>query len=163
MLVQRARDNLSAVAFCNLVGGQDELVFDGHSVVIDHEGTVLARAPQFAEALTLCTVDLQARPPRGCATRACARRCASALPEVRHAGHARAHARASRARSGGDVAPLLEPEAEVYAALVPRRARLRAPRTASSTSCSASRAGSTPRSSLLIAVDALGADRVTAS
>src|SRR5919206_409849 len=60
MLVQRARDNLCAVAFCNAVGGQDELVFDGHSVVIDHDGEVIARAPQFAEALTLCTVDLQA-------------------------------------------------------------------------------------------------------
>src|SRR5918993_1458637 len=52
MLIQRARDNLCAVAFCNLVGGQDELVFDGHSVVVDHEGQVIARAPQFAEALT---------------------------------------------------------------------------------------------------------------
>jgi NAD+ synthase (glutamine-hydrolysing) len=60
MLIQRARDNLCAFAFCNLVGGQDELVFDGQSVVIDHEGTVLARAPQFAEALTVVTVDLQA-------------------------------------------------------------------------------------------------------
>ncbi len=39
MLIQRARDNLAAVAFCALVGGQDELVFDGHSLVIDHEGT----------------------------------------------------------------------------------------------------------------------------
>ena len=39
MLIQRARDNLCAVAFCNLVGGQDELVFDGHSLVLDHEGT----------------------------------------------------------------------------------------------------------------------------
>ena len=60
MLIQRARDNLSAVAFCNLVGGQDELVFDGHSLLIDHEGTVLARSPQFAEALTVANVDLQA-------------------------------------------------------------------------------------------------------
>ena len=33
MLAQRARDNLCAVAFCSLVGGQDELVFDGHSLV----------------------------------------------------------------------------------------------------------------------------------
>src|SRR5437588_3066529 len=57
MLVQRARDNLAIVAFCNLVGGQDELVFDGHSVVIDQAGSVLARAPQFEESLTLCTVD----------------------------------------------------------------------------------------------------------
>ncbi|MFL5904520.1 MAG: nitrilase-related carbon-nitrogen hydrolase, partial [Solirubrobacteraceae bacterium] len=35
MIVQRARDSLAAVAFCNLVGGQDELVFDGHSLVVD--------------------------------------------------------------------------------------------------------------------------------
>ena len=80
MLVQRARDNLSAVAFCNLVGGQDELVFDGHSVVIDHEGTVLARAPQFAEALTLCTVDLQAAATARLRDTRLARRCAAPCP-----------------------------------------------------------------------------------
>ena len=57
MLAQRARDNLCAVAFCNQVGGQDELVFDGHSVVVDHEGRVLARAPQFEEALLIADVD----------------------------------------------------------------------------------------------------------
>src|ERR1700722_1749337 len=57
MLIQRARDNLAVVAFCALVGGQDELVFDGHSVVIDHEGTVIARAAQFAEQLLLVSVD----------------------------------------------------------------------------------------------------------
>ena len=57
MLIQRARDNVAAVAFCNLVGGQDELVFDGHSLVIDHEGTVLARGKQFAEELVVATID----------------------------------------------------------------------------------------------------------
>lgn len=57
MLQQRARDELTAVAFCGLVGGQDELVFDGHSLVVDHEGTVLARAPQFEEALLVAEVD----------------------------------------------------------------------------------------------------------
>ncbi len=57
MLQQRARDELAAVAFCGLVGGQDELVFDGHSLLIDHEGTVLARAPQFQEALLVAEVD----------------------------------------------------------------------------------------------------------
>lgn len=57
MLVQRARDAIAAVAFCAMVGGQDELIFDGRSAVIDHEGTVLARAPQFEEALLLATVD----------------------------------------------------------------------------------------------------------
>jgi NAD+ synthase (glutamine-hydrolysing) len=57
MLVQRARDNVAMVAFCNLVGGQDELVFDGYSLVIDHEGEVLARGKQFAEELILATID----------------------------------------------------------------------------------------------------------
>src|SRR6266568_1364268 len=45
MLVTRARDNSCFVAFCNAVGAQDELIFDGHSCVIDDEGTVIARAP----------------------------------------------------------------------------------------------------------------------
>src|ERR687895_826486 len=57
MLVQRARDNVAAVLFCNTVGGQDELVFDGHSLAIDQDGEILARAPQFEEALTFLTVD----------------------------------------------------------------------------------------------------------
>jgi NAD+ synthase (glutamine-hydrolysing) len=57
MFVTRARDNSSFVAFCNTVGGQDELIFDGHSCVIDDEGTVLARAPGFEE--TLLVVDIE--------------------------------------------------------------------------------------------------------
>jgi len=57
MLVTRARDNVCFLAFCNAVGGQDELVFDGHSVVIDDEGRILARAPGFEEALLVVDVD----------------------------------------------------------------------------------------------------------
>src|SRR5512132_991495 len=57
MFVTRARDNSCFVAFCNSVGGQDELVFDGHSVVIDDEGTILARAPGFEEALLVVDVE----------------------------------------------------------------------------------------------------------
>ncbi|MGZ8633077.1 MAG: nitrilase-related carbon-nitrogen hydrolase, partial [Solirubrobacteraceae bacterium] len=60
MIAQRARDNLAAVAFCALVGGQDELVFDGHSFVVDHDGNVIARAAQFAEELLVCDVDVEA-------------------------------------------------------------------------------------------------------
>jgi NAD+ synthase (glutamine-hydrolysing) len=59
MFVTRARDNSSFIAFCNSVGGQDELVFDGHSVVIDDEGTILARAPGFEEALLVVDVEPQ--------------------------------------------------------------------------------------------------------
>jgi len=59
MFAQRARENLACVAFCALVGGQDELVFDGHSCVIDHTGKTIARAAQFAEEMLLCDVDLE--------------------------------------------------------------------------------------------------------
>ena len=57
MLATRARDNVCYVAFVNAVGGQDELIFDGHSVVLDDEGQVVARAPGFEEALLIVDVD----------------------------------------------------------------------------------------------------------
>src|SRR5436190_2112201 len=57
MLRVRARDNTCFVAFCNAVGGQDELIFDGHSVVIDDEGELVARAPGFEEALLVVDLD----------------------------------------------------------------------------------------------------------
>jgi NAD+ synthase (glutamine-hydrolysing) len=117
MLAQRARDNIAAVAFCNIVGAQDDLVFDGHSVLLNHEGEVLARAPQFEEALVVATVDLQAaltarlrdtrlRPP-----------AQTVLPEIRHAGRLERPAHPVVEHAEGTIAELLEPEAEVYAAL----------------------------------------------
>jgi NAD+ synthase (glutamine-hydrolysing) len=57
MLATRARHNVCYVAFVNAVGGQDELVFDGHSVVLDDDGRVLARAPGFEEALLVVDVE----------------------------------------------------------------------------------------------------------
>jgi NAD+ synthase (glutamine-hydrolysing) len=57
MLRVRARDNTCFVVFCNAVGGQDELIFDGHSVVIDDEGELVARAPGFEEALLVVDLD----------------------------------------------------------------------------------------------------------
>jgi NAD+ synthase (glutamine-hydrolysing) len=57
MLRVRASDNSCFVALCNAVGGQDELIFDGHSVVLDDEGAVLARAAGFEEELLVVDVD----------------------------------------------------------------------------------------------------------
>jgi NAD+ synthase (glutamine-hydrolysing) len=57
MLRVRARDNASFVALCNAVGAQDELIFDGHSVVIDDDGEVIARAPGFEETLLVVDID----------------------------------------------------------------------------------------------------------
>src|SRR4029079_5562746 len=57
MLVTRARDTSAYFAFCNPVGGQDELIFDGHSVVLDDAGEVIARATGFAEELVVVDID----------------------------------------------------------------------------------------------------------
>jgi NAD+ synthase (glutamine-hydrolysing) len=122
MLVQRAIDNLAAVVFVNTVGGQDELVFDGHSVAVDQDGRILARCPQFEESLTLCTID-----PREVSS--------ARLRDTRHRANVRRQRRATPVAEppavhladlevagggevvGGAIADLLDPEAEVYAAL----------------------------------------------
>jgi NAD+ synthase (glutamine-hydrolysing) len=57
MFATRARDNSCLVAFCNAVGGQDELIFDGHSLVLDEEGNLLARAPGFEEAMLIVDIE----------------------------------------------------------------------------------------------------------
>jgi len=59
MLSTRANDNLAVVAYVNLVGGQDELVFDGASLVLDESGKVLARGKQFEEDLLVVDVDVE--------------------------------------------------------------------------------------------------------
>ncbi|MCS7254328.1 MAG: NAD+ synthase [Armatimonadota bacterium] len=58
MLGVRANDNSAAVAYVNLVGGQDELVFDGASLVVNEQGEVIARAKQFEEDFLIADVDL---------------------------------------------------------------------------------------------------------
>jgi NAD+ synthase (glutamine-hydrolysing) len=58
MFGRRAREDRAAFAFCGLVGGQDELVFDGHSFVLDRNGALIARAGQFTEELLVCELDL---------------------------------------------------------------------------------------------------------
>jgi len=58
MLAERAAETGAAFALCNLVGGQDELVFDGHSLVVSPAGEVLARGAQFEEDLVLCELEL---------------------------------------------------------------------------------------------------------
>ena len=60
MIATRAMDARAYVAWVNLVGGQDELVFDGNSLVVGPEGEVLAHAPSFEEALLVCDLDIGA-------------------------------------------------------------------------------------------------------
>jgi NAD+ synthase (glutamine-hydrolysing) len=110
MFVTRARDNSCFVAFCNTIGGQDELIFDGHSVVIDDEGTVLARAPGFEEALL--TVDVEpkeviGRRLRDVRRRALAREREEIPPvDIVHVGSAGPSSNGSKAT--GDVVPFVD-------------------------------------------------------
>jgi NAD+ synthase (glutamine-hydrolysing) len=112
MLATRAADASVPVFYVNLVGGQDELVFDGASMLFDENGRLVARARQFEEDLLV--VDVDVRPafrrrlldPRG-------RSRASALPEV-----AISEARLSEHHAQARVEPLLPPVREVYEALV---------------------------------------------
>jgi NAD+ synthase (glutamine-hydrolysing) len=112
MLATRAADASVPVLYVNLVGGQDELVFDGASMLFDESGRLVARARQFDEDLLV--VDVDVRPafrrrlldPRG-------RSRTSALPEV-----AVSDARLTEHREEPRVEPLLPPVQEVYQALV---------------------------------------------
>jgi NAD+ synthase (glutamine-hydrolysing) len=58
LVQRRAREAGAALAYCNLVGGQDELVFDGDSILVSASGDVLARGPQFEEALIIADLEL---------------------------------------------------------------------------------------------------------
>jgi NAD+ synthase (glutamine-hydrolysing) len=181
MLVQRAVDNLAAVVFVNTIGGQDELVFDGHSLAIDQDGRVLARCAQFEECLTVCTID-----PREVAS--------ARLRDTRHRVNVRRQRRASQIAEppavhlaslevaggasapglsrgqavgegsadtvGGSVAALLDPDAEVYAAL---RTGLRdyVEKNRFERVVLALSGGIDSALVAMIATDALGPDRVT--
>ncbi|HXY45061.1 MAG TPA: NAD+ synthase [Acidimicrobiales bacterium] len=59
MLATRAADASAVLAYVNVVGGQDELVFDGGSMIFDHDGTLLAAAPQFEEAVLVADIELR--------------------------------------------------------------------------------------------------------
>ncbi|WP_026411750.1 NAD+ synthase [Actinomadura oligospora] len=63
LCARRAREAGCALAYVNMVGGQDELVFDGDSVVVGADGALLARAPQFTEHLLVSDLDLPAADP----------------------------------------------------------------------------------------------------
>jgi len=113
MLATRAADASCALIYVNLLGGQDELVFDGASLLLDADGRVLGRAPQFEPADLIADVDI--RPvfrkrlldPRG-------RAMAPPLPEVLVSAKPRANADIA---TPSLVAPL-DAVREVYEALV---------------------------------------------
>jgi NAD+ synthase (glutamine-hydrolysing) len=63
LCVRRAREAGATLAYVNMMGGQDELVFDGDSIIVDAAGRLLARGPQFEEALVVADLNLPAAGP----------------------------------------------------------------------------------------------------
>ncbi|MCU1463107.1 MAG: synthetase [Acidimicrobiales bacterium] len=113
MLATRASDASCVLVYVNQVGGQDELVFDGASMVFDADGELLARSQQFVEDVMIVDVDVlpvfrkRLLDPRG-------RAVAPALPAV----VVTADAQPQTDRQRPEPAPVLDPVAEVYDALV---------------------------------------------
>jgi NAD+ synthase (glutamine-hydrolysing) len=123
MLATRAKDSTAAVIYVNMVGGQDELVFDGQSLVMDGEGEIVARGPAFSESLLVVDLSLEAvfrarlhDPRRRNRTLQYSKEPGIdviTLPSVK--GASRSAAR--RTRRAPEVTPLLPPLEEIYQAL----------------------------------------------
>src|SRR5690348_1353307 len=128
LLTARAKETGCAIAYLNLVGGQDEVVYDGASLLVNGDGTIAARAPAFVDALLWATFDPASR---------------------------------TLAADGWPVAADTRPEAVLYAALT-RGIRDYIDKNGFPGVLLGLSGGIDSALTLALAVDALGADRVTA-
>ncbi len=121
MLYTRAVDHLVVVAYVNSIGGQDELVFDGNSIVFDQNGRVLAEGSQFDEELIFVDVDVESvlrqrlHDPRR--RQALAASAPDELPVVRST-LAPIEPNGAKPRLGERAPRILDSEGEIYEALV---------------------------------------------
>ena len=117
MLATRARENGVVLTYTNIVGGQDELVFDGNSVILDHRGEVIARGKAFEEDLIVADLNMEAvvreRRTQGRKkvlpkqVAAAVEMCSASLPAISKI----------RVRAVPDMLAVLDPLEEVYLAL----------------------------------------------
>jgi NAD+ synthase (glutamine-hydrolysing) len=117
MLATRARENGVVLTYTNIVGGQDELVFDGNSVILDHRGEVIARGKAFEEDLIVADLNMEAvareRRTQGRKkvlpkqVAAAVEMCSASLPALSK----------TRVRAVPDMVAILDPLEEVYLAL----------------------------------------------
>lgn len=155
MLAARAADNLALTAYCNLVGGQDALVFDGASCVFGPDGALIARADSFTEELLAVDLDIEAvrqarlHDPR-------LRRIESVEAELAEVSESPA---GPRADVPARIAPAKDDLAEVYEALV-LGTRDYVRKTGFSDAVIALSGGIDSTLTAVIAVEALGAERV---
>lgn len=155
MLAARAADNLALTAYCNLVGGQDALVFDGASCVFGPDGALIARADSFTEELLAVDLDIEAvrqarlHDPR-------LRRIESVEAELAEVSESPA---GPRADVPARIAPAKDDLAEVYEALM-LGTRDYVRKTGFSDAVIALSGGIDSTLTAVIAVEALGAERV---
>ncbi|TDB79072.1 NAD+ synthase [Micromonospora sp. KC721] len=110
---RRAAEADATIAYVNMIGGQDELVFEGDSMIVAADGRLLARAPQFVEHLLVHDVELPEAGPPGPE----AEELADGMRVLRRTVAAIPPAPAGPAADGGTMAPVAD-EAEVWQALV---------------------------------------------
>ncbi|HEX4838735.1 MAG TPA: NAD+ synthase [Solirubrobacteraceae bacterium] len=113
---QRARETSTHIAFCAMVGGQDELVFDGHSFVLDPAGETIARAAQFEEDLLVC--DLMLAPQGRQAVSAKSEQAYASVSAARPAAPPGAPTSSSARPAPRLRAPISSSEEEIYEALL---------------------------------------------
>ena len=123
LCLRRADEAGAALAYVNLVGGQDELVFDGDSIVVDAAGAVMGRGPQFEQALVVVDLKLPAADPAVSDGDTQADACDGSQMTIRRVtlaprGTASAPVLASAAVEVRALWPRLDEFAEVYGALV---------------------------------------------
>ncbi|MFJ2861578.1 NAD+ synthase [Kitasatospora sp. NPDC087314] len=111
---RRAAEAGCPLAYVNMVGGQDELVFDGDSIVVGADGEVLARSPQFEEHLLVLDLDL----PAAGGDHTDGLLLSDGLHLVRTDLGGEPQAAPAGAAAAAEVAPRLSDEAEIWAALV---------------------------------------------
>jgi len=138
LVVRRATEAGAALAYANMTGGQDELVFDGDSILVAADGALIARGPQFEEALVVADLDLPAAPAREAADEPVDAGDGSVITvkrvtlpasgpalswpagsmDMEEASEAAGVPEVERPEGAGLVWPRLSDPAEVYAALV---------------------------------------------
>ncbi len=160
MLATRCEDYRCYLAFCNTVGGQDELVFDGHSVVIDPRGEVLGRCRQFEDDTLVIDLDLRGVSRRRLHDPRWRQRPAVAAERVRVVPVRRSRRQKPELEERVWVEPL-GPEAEVYEALKFGTREYYRKNDFQHVVLGLS-GGIDSALTLAVAVDALGADAVTA-